>query len=349
MRAALAKKPVPMRVHEREPWFIAYIVAVILLILLDVGVRFWQPSPTRMPAQFSAAYLDRISAELVAKHDLVLALGDSVLWGYGVDANDAAMSVLRREYGSADLVNLSFQGGSPENSYVLLRSLLEREVRPRLVLFNVNLKEFNPADPSYRKLFPAVEDENRDQLDFADRRLLQINPQSHALSALLDQYVGRYWELYHFRSDIKQAIFGQDDMARWLTARLEDVTGTNARRAAAHRPTADRFIGTYDLTPLGSTNVAFQYLEKTMRLLKTYHVRAIAFLTPTNHKLLHEFIDTPEYDDNVAAIRRLAARYGVLTLDLDRAVPAAEFIDNDHLTVQGNRRLAQLLAPHVRL
>jgi len=259
------------------------------------------------------------------------------------------MTVLRRDYGDADLVNLAFQGGSPENTYVLLRSLLKRGVRPRLVLFNVNLKEFNPADPSYRKLFPAVENENRAQFDFDDRRLLQINPQSRALSALLDQNVGRYWQLYHFRSDIKQAIFGKDDMARWLSARVEDLTGTAARRAAAHRPTPDRFIGTYDLTPLGSSNVAFEYFEKTLRLLKSEHVRAVAFLTPTNHRLLHEFIDTPEYDDNVKAVERLTSRYGVMTLNLDRAVPPSEFIDNDHLTVQGNRRLAQLLAPHVRL
>ncbi|MBV9149852.1 MAG: hypothetical protein JO024_08300 [Candidatus Eremiobacteraeota bacterium] len=337
-----------MRAHEREPWFIAYIVAILMLILLDVGLRFWAPHPTRMPVQFSAAYLDRITTQLSAKRNLILALGDSVLWGYGVDAKDAAMSVLRSDYGAGDLVNLSFQGGSPENTYILLRSLLDRGIRPRLVVFNVNLKEFNPADPSYRRLFPAVEEENRAQFDPDDRRLLQMNAQSRALGALLDQYVGRYWQLYHFRSDIKQAIFGEDDMARWLTARVEDLTGTNARRAAAHKPTPDRFIGTYDLTPLASGNVAFQYFEKTMRLLNSRHIRAIAFFTPTNHRLLHEFIDTPEYDDNVAAIRRVASRYGIVTLNLDRAVPPAEFIDNDHLTVEGNRRLAQLLAPHLR-
>ena len=185
-------------------------------------------------------------------------------------------------------------------------------------------------------------------MDLDDRHLLYVNPKSRALSALLDEYVGQYWQLYHFRSDIKQAIFGEDDMARWLTARVEDVTGTSARRAAAHKPTPDRFIGTYDLTPLDSKNIAFQYFEKTMRLLKDRHVRAVAFLTPTNHQLLHEFIDTPEYDDNVSAIERAASRYGVVTLDLDKAVPPGEFIDNDHLTVQGNRRLAELLAPHLR-
>ncbi|MBV9402360.1 MAG: hypothetical protein JO018_01385 [Candidatus Eremiobacteraeota bacterium] len=337
-----------MRAREREPWFIAYIVAVLLLIALDIGVRFWKPHPPRMPELFSAAYLDRITTELTGNRNLVLVLGDSVLWGYGVDAKDAAMSVLRTDYGNADLVNLAFQGGSPENTFVLLRSLLSRGVHPRLVLFNVNLKEFNPADPSYRKLFPAVEDANRGQFDRDDRQLLQITPQSTTLSALLDQYVGTYWQLYHFRSDIKQAIFGKDDMARWLSAHVEDVTGTAARRAAAHKPTADRFIGTYDLTPLAPGNVAFDYFEKTLRLLDAHHIHAVAFLTPTNHQLLHEFIDTPEYGDNVAAIKRLASRYGVLTLNLDRAVPPSEFIDNDHLTVAGNRRLAQLLAPHLR-
>jgi len=337
-----------MRAHERDPWFIGYLVAIALLVLLDVGVRWWSPHPARMPAQFSAAYLDRITADLAHRRDSILVLGDSVLWGYGVDAKDAAMSVLRGRYGNPDVVNLSFQGGSPENNYVLMRSMFAGGVRPRLVLFNVNLKEFNPADPSYRRLLPAVEEGNRSNLDSDDRHLLQISEKSRALNAVLDEYVGRYWQLYHLRSDIKQAIFGQDDMARWLTGRVEDVTGANARRAAAHKPTPDRFIGTYDLTPLGASNIAFQYFEKTARLFQANRIRAVAFLTPTNHKLLHDFIDTPEYDDNIRAIERAAARYGIVTLNLDRAIPAGEFIDNDHLTVQGNERLAQLLAPYLR-
>lgn len=333
-----------MRAHEREPWYIAYILAVLLLVLLDVALRFWMPHPERMPQQFSAAYLDRVTTRLAAKRDLVLVLGDSVLWGYGVDSHDAAMSVLRTSYGNPNLVNLAFQGGSPENTYVLLRSLFERGANPRLVIFNINLKEFSPADPSYRQLFPAVEDENRSLLDLEDRRRLQMHSPSRALNALLDQYVGRYWQLYHFRSDIKQAIFGQDDMARWLTARVQDLTGTNARRAAAHKPTPDRFIGTYDLTPLGPGNVALVYFEKAARLLRAHHVRALVFFTPTNHKLLHDFIDTPEYGDNLNAVKRLAARYGISVQNFDHVIPSNEFIDNDHLTVAGNRRLAHLLA-----
>jgi len=336
-----------MRAHERERWYSAYIIAVVLLVLLDVAIRFWTPNPERMPQQFSAAYLDRIAGQLSAKRDLVLVLGDSVLWGYGVDSRDAAVSLLRASYGNANLVNLSFQGGSPENAYVLLRSLLSKGVRPRLVVFNINLKEFNPADQSYRQLFPAVEDEYRSQLDRDDRRLLQTHSQSRALNSLLDEYVGRYWQLYHFRSDIKQAIFGQDDMAQWLTARVQDLTGAAARRAAAHRPTPDRFIGVYDLTPLSSQNVALQYFEKTAHLLDANHIRTLAFFTPTNHKLLHEYIDTPEYDDNLNAVKRLAARYGITTLNFDHIVPPSEFLDNDHLTVEGNRRLAQMLAPQL--
>ena len=37
-------------------------------------------------------------------------------------------------------------------------------------------------------------------------------------------------------------------------------------------------------------------------------------------------------------------RAGIRVLDLDAAFRADEFIDNDHLTAEGNARLARLLA-----
>ena len=90
-------------------------------------------------------------------------------------------------------------------------------------------------------------------------------------------------------------------------------------------------------SPLGS--------PETIALLARDHIPAIAILTPTNHTLLHEFIDVPEYEKNLAFTHKLLASGGVRVIDLDKAFKAAEFIDNDHLTAAGNQRLAGTLGP----
>jgi len=156
------------------------------------------------------------------------------------------------------------------------------------------------------------------------------------------------WKLYGMRSDLRYALFGDVDAAHALEAWLERLTGASARAAAAHRPTADRFEGTYDLAPLDASNVSMAYLNDTIALLRESRVKAFAILTPTNHTLLHEYIDGPEYGRNLSTVRKALSAGGVGVIDYDRRFTAEEFIDNDHLTASGNRRLADMLARDVR-
>jgi hypothetical protein len=108
--------------------------------------------------------------------------------------------------------------------------------------------------------------------------------------------------------------------------------------------TPDLFEGTYDLAPLTPKNVGVTFLAKTADLLRSAHIPAVAFLTPTNHALLHDYIDNRQYRANETYLTRLLRNRGVQVVDLDRAVPTADFLDNAHLTVAGQRRLATLLA-----
>ena len=125
---------------------------------------------------------------------------------------------------------------------------------------------------------------------------------------------------------------------------MEIASGAKARADARDAPTTERFEGSYDLAPLGTGNVSVHYLALTVAALRDAHIPAVAILTPTNHALLHPYVDTPQYAGNLAYVRRLIERGGARVVDLDRAFAPAEFLDNDHLTAAGNRRLARRLA-----
>ena len=332
--------------------FRAFSVAAAMLFALLIGtdmlVRSYIPHLDRLTGNFSEAYLDREMRDVARDRAAIVFLGDSALWGYGVPSEGAAVSLLRST--GCHCRNLSFEGGSPANTYAMLRALLAAGAAPRAVVFNVNQKEFNPVDSAYRKLHPSLAALAWPLLS-PDERGLLISPAADDFNARLDRVVAAHWKLYGLRSDIREVLYGDVDAVHALNRELQRVSGARSRQDAAHRPTAERFEGTYDLTPLSqfSDNVSLAFLRKTADLLAARHIRSFAILTPTNHALLHAYVDVPVYDENLHYAKSLMERRGITVLDYDRSIPQAQFVDNDHLTARGNRSFAALISGAIGL
>ena len=330
----------------RARWWLAVPVALFCLAFVDVLLGLWRPHPVRLPEQFSAAYLKRYVDEQRGNRPVVF-LGDSVFWGYKFPARDAVPSRIMRDFPRVPMTNLSYEGGSSVNSYFMLRYVLSRGVRPRLVVFNVNSKETNTADSAYRRLHPSLEILVAPMFTSHDRHTLDLQ-QPLTFAQRLVSFVERYWRLYRYRVDLREAFFGTDDAATALKNFSQKLTGSAHLQALAHRPTPDRFLGTYDLGPLSAGNVDFTYLRKLSDLLHAANIPAIAILTPTNHRLLHDYIDVPEYDARLNRMRIALEASGVRVINDDRMISSRDFLDNDHLTPAGDRKFARILSPVLR-
>jgi hypothetical protein len=245
-----------------------------------------------------------------------------VLWGYRLPPEQTAVAILAAR--GCTCTNLAFKSGNPPNDYALARMFHARGVRPRVVVVEVNQRVLNAADPEYRTLHPGVAALAEPYLTSADRAWLDVPRVSGGIRGALDRTLANAWLLYAMRSDVRETLYPVDD-------------------PPAPRATGAAFEGTYDLSPLTATNVGVQYLQRTVAALRADGIPVVAFLTPTNHALLHDYIDSPPYGENTEYLRRLLERDGARVLDLDRAFPAREFIDNDHLTAAGQRHLAASL------
>jgi hypothetical protein len=321
------------------------LVFLILVAATDLCVRAAFPSLPRLDADFSPALLQLEIDRLRGAPPETIFLGDSVLWGYRLRADQAAPAILGAR--GLRVTNLSYEGGSPVNTYAVLEVLLASGVRPKRVVFNVNQKVFNALDSAYATVHPSVAELALPRFGTADAALLAPARAPDGFEARLDRDVRAVWRLYALRNDLREIVFGDVDAAHALAARVADADGTQRRTDAAHVPTAAVFEGTYDLAPLDDTNVSVHFLRRIVAELRAARVPAIAILTPTNHTLLHDYIDTPQYGKNLAYVHRLLAAGGVQVVDLDGAFGAADFIDNDHLTAAANERFASLLAPEL--
>src|SRR5580704_5643524 len=146
------------------------LVFVVLLAALDVAVGAWFPRFERVSDNFSTAYLQREVARMAREPAAVVFAGDSVLWGYKLPPSASAPALLARA--GVPVRNLAFEGGSPANTYALLQLLLAAGVHPRAVVFNINQKEFSPADSAYRTLHPSLAALAEPLLSPVDRALL---------------------------------------------------------------------------------------------------------------------------------------------------------------------------------
>jgi hypothetical protein len=175
-----------------------------------------------------------------------------------------------------------------------------------------------------------------------DRALLALQPPP-SFADRLDAAVANVWAVYRQRVDIRVALFGTDDAAGFVLDHLQDVSGERRRAALAHRPTAAAFEGTYDLELPAPDNVEMIYLRALRAELVRERIPALAFLTPTNHRLLAADLDDGIYVQTLAALRSAFEGPGIRVVDLDRLAVADHFLDNDHLDAAGSRILAARL------
>ncbi len=302
----------------------AIVLAVALAIVAaqNVAIATYVPHLGRLATDFSPAFLRREIDAIAGRPRDAVFFGDSVLWGYRLRPDETAVSMLVAR--GCACTNLAFKSGNPPNDYALARVFHARGVRPHVVVVEVNQKVLSEADPEYRTLHPGVAALADAYLTSADRAVLDVPRATRGIGGRLDGALARAWLLYAMRADIRDMLYHDAD-------------------PPAPRVTAAMYEGSYDLSPLSARNAGVRYLEQTVASLRADGIRVVAFLTPTNHTLLHEYIDSPQYAANGDFLRRRLQRDGAHVVDLDRAFPAQEFIDNDHLTQAGQRRLAAIL------
>jgi hypothetical protein len=272
---------------------------------------------------FSAAYLQRELQAMATTPPQAVFMGDSVLWGFSLKPQQSAVAILVSK--GCDCRNLSFKASSPPNYYALVRLMQQYGVRPKLVVLEINQALFTKANNAYATLHPAVAQLAGPLLTPADRTALGIRAPANPAKEELERIASSVSLLYALRADFRETLDPAPDAP------------------PTRHPTADDFFAEYDLTPLGDGNVGVRYLEKTADALRAAGIPVLAFMTPTNHELLHEYIDGPEYRANLTYLQRLLASRGAKVLDLDRAFPGSAFYDSAHLKPPAQVRLAQIL------
>ncbi len=309
---------------RRSNWFaqrelicsaLAGLTALGLFFLSNAAVGKLFPPTSRLATNFSASELRR---DLTSSQGQTIFLGDSVLWGFLIKPDETAVDLLKAQ--GCACRNLAFKHGGPVNYYALARVIRATGIRPKAVVIEVNRQNFSPKSISYRALLRPVAELSLPYLTGDDRRELYIPPET--LRTALDRALDAISRLYAERVDIHVAVYGEDT-----------------------KPFGPELLGQlFDLPRLDRSNVGFRYLLTTVQSLRGAGIPVLAFLTPQNHAEIDPFVDRDVYRANTAAIEEELRLRGAQVVNLDSALSRNDFLDEEHLTPGGQRRLAALLA-----
>lgn len=258
------------------------------------------------------------------------------------------------------------EGGShAADLYAAFRRLMRQAPpRPLLVVLNSNIIFFSRRHANPPMLYPCLADTLGPEDDDL-RAALRLPPPADPVEAALTRAVTRHVYLFQQRRRLGEALFGgppRDRLRDGLLGalnRLRQPRGVTSDDPnlpwSARGLTAAQYAPNYDLIPFDSPEARNLALTRRLAGLLAAPRRAgraadpgvsvFVFLTPHNHGLLGALADNPGYHAASAAIGAIFRERGVpfRSYDGDALVADRYFMDLDHLTADGNRRLAGLL------
>lgn len=232
-----------------------------------------------------------------------------------------------------------------------------------IAVYNVNYKNFSPFDLTVPLRFHDLYDPGLDRLAGPDAA--SILKMGAAGPSRLDAFARAHWLFYRDRDWLNEDLFGLHPR-KLLKSYYQIVTRTGLggmldRLARRRRKTdwsgarwdawaVDTLRRYYSVLPLDRENAVFRFLTPAAKLAHERGLTPVFFANPMNRELADRFglVDWPLYAANLRRIRNAVEDGGGVFLDCTDLIPSSGFQDNDHLTADGARRLAEALVAACR-
>jgi hypothetical protein len=255
----------------------------------------------------------------------VLFLGNSVIFGYGIDARDAVPARYEQRAGNARVFNAAINGQEMGDIFLISKSVIDS-----VDTLYVQLIPAEGARPILGKLLPVDDaDAERFHLERANR-----------LEATLDSLLGRAWRLYGNNDRLQAAFFGTSTRQYLYLHKRELIFG--------HHPEPETAIHPQPPVPLFAPGARASRPQSSgvppgdlSQLPRT--VLDLGSLAVAHHKRI-VIIDTRQQFD--AAVADFNATYAPYAEIVNLTVPPALQYDRLHFTPDGADAVAAALVAH---
>jgi hypothetical protein len=327
-------------------------VGAVLLVVFVAAPMVWEqvePLPTaadaRVPYRLSNDYwqFGRYAAR-AAESGQTIVLGDSVVWGEYVAADQTWTACLNRQARGEKFANLGLDGTYPAALAGLVDSY-GGAIRNRDVILHCNLLWMATARHDLR-------DEKAGPLNhpaLLPQFLGRIEAYDENSSRRIGIVVSRYVPFMQWTEHLKLAYYDGQDLPTWtmdhpyanpLAAIRPSTVGDDAPPRHEAKPWFEQGIERQDFPWMDlNDSLQWQFFKRTVRTLESRHNRVFVVVGPFNEHMLSA--------DSRAAYRRLAEQAEAWLKDRDipyfapEALPSQMYADASHPLAAGYERLAR--------
>ncbi len=351
----------------------AILVAVLLFVGLDIGIRRLEATPDLMLRNEGESHLalpymfEQI--EHTEDQPVVVALGASVTQGVGNTTSETTwplvlQRLLREQGRPARVFNFAAIGNGVGDNLALASEAVRRGADVLVVSLHYKLYSHQGAlafASTYRDTVYYL----RDRDDFAELRNKHFLLSARDfLGIYIDQTIKSRWAFYREVPLLTYLATGRTEplpsqLRKLLLpaterriATLLDQFGTPEKRNADdlwqlqpehyHRENQ----AAYAKVDIREDDAHFKLLGLIAELAETYPVKIIFFVNPLNQAANERFHywDPQQLARFAELTSRIVQAHGAQWLDLHNAVDSRYFTDGDHLTMKGHAELAAVLA-----
>jgi len=347
--------------RKHGPSWRAFVIAALLLILFDLGVR-WLAHEEMQRDDFhiawrSSALVEEYLEALGAYDGPWLAMiGDSTLQPLPQLPRSATVPYFVQEQLREatrnhrwKAANLGLTGAHTIDMLSVARLLPQNT---RFVIITLNYKFLGPHGMRPLHLYPELAVRASQVAPLPQQQAL---PLRQRLKQAPKQLVNDCWFLLRNGDWLADRVFG-DRPGNWLRRRLDEVAlpGASTARDDLHRRWTPEYAAQMRIAmqvgELSLQNPTVRNLGKTLAYLKARNIAFVVYFTPLDWAHMNQYRvgNRKTVLINVERIGAQIENHGGIFLNLIEIGQPDWFFDMDHLTEKGRRELAQLLVNDIR-
>lgn len=351
---------------DKKGWIVRLISCFIFFVLINTGLNVYfkgkeaqfYNTRTGMRMKYFNSFELEAAVRRVAEDPgpKVVVLGDSFVWGTGVNENQTFSAELQkyldrkvkgRKY---HVYNLAIPASPAADVYAVLKKV--GPLKPDLIILNTNYFFFSISEPAVHSNYPWLTANFADEPD-RDKLMAKLNIMTPEFR--LGELVRKAVPLYRYREEINLKLIGTNkpqarfsDILNSVVLKTRHLFGLEKNWSPkTGKEAAENLAWGYSSIPITPDRANYIYSEKIADYLDKNLLKAAVFITPHNANVVGKFLSQEGYKKNNQIIKDIFSHRNFPVFDYETRLDDNLQTDNVHLSVRGSQEFARLLGDDI--
>lgn len=286
----------------------------------------------------------------------IVVLGDSFVWGTGVDEKETFSERLEqyisKKTGSKhyNVYNLGIPASNAADVYAVLKKV--GPLKPDLIIVNTNYFFFSVSERLVHMNYPWLVENFKNEPE-KDKLINSLNIMTPEFR--IGELVRRAIPLYRYREEINIKLLGTNkpqnkfsDILNSLVLKGRWTLGLEKNwKPKIGKESGEKLAWAYSPDPVTPQRANYVFSDKIAAYLKKNNLNAVILLTPHNNNVVGKYMEAEGFKKNSKVIKNIFTQKDLPFFEYEDRLDDRYHADHIHLTSEGSKVFAELLGKDV--